>query len=215
MAKPTVIAFVQRMETDEALQKRVDAIGSVEKGAALTAITKIAADAGFAFSPDELAIGLRELSSGELGDADLDAVSGGAGTSTPTLQPTSKPKPVTTLVKLVYPGGTGTVIPCFEPVLSAEDAADFHAFGFTVIRGCFGPEQMEALGAAFDRSMLDAPSYDAFGRNGSRVRSRAEDADPAFVPLIGGERLMAAIGALSPAGTIYLGSFLLDNRDDT
>jgi len=100
-------------------------------------------------------------------------------------------------------------------VLSPDEIACFRAFGFVVVRGCIGRDQLLALDRAFDRSMADAPSYDAYGQGGSRMRSHAEDADPAFAALIGHGPLAEALQASLSVAGLYLGSFLLHNCDDT
>jgi hypothetical protein len=100
-------------------------------------------------------------------------------------------------------------------VLTPGDIACFRAFGFVVVRGCIPPAQVRELDRAFERSMADAPAFDAYGRGGSRMCSHAEDADPAFAALIGHVPLAQALeSSLSVAG-LYIGSFLLHNCDDT
>jgi hypothetical protein len=74
---------------------------------------------------------------------------------------------------------------------------------------------MAALTRGFVRAVADAPAFDRFGSGGSRLRSHADDADPAFARLAGMERLLAVLEALEAAPPLYLGGFLLENRDDT
>jgi predicted ribosomally synthesized peptide with nif11-like leader len=82
MAKPEVLAFVQRVVADEELRKRVEAISSEGNPRALADMARIAAETGYAFSVAELEVSLKELGAGELGDAALDGVSGGTGNLT-------------------------------------------------------------------------------------------------------------------------------------
>src|SRR6478735_5091324 len=79
MATPNVIEFAQRLETDAALRRKVEGVTAPDTGAALSAVARIAGEVGLAFTPAELAAGYKQLGSGELGAADLDAVVGGAG----------------------------------------------------------------------------------------------------------------------------------------
>ena len=79
MTTPSVIAFARRLETDEALRKRVAAVDTADTPRMLAETTRIAAEAGFDFTAVELAASLQEHALGELPDAELDAVSGGTG----------------------------------------------------------------------------------------------------------------------------------------
>ena len=97
----------------------------------------------------------------------------------------------------------------------AAGARELRAFGCAVLRGCLPAADVEALRAAFDRTMADAPRFDQFGDAGSRMRSHAEDVDPVFARLIGRPDVLAALGELLGAPALFLGSFLLHNCDDT
>ena len=100
-------------------------------------------------------------------------------------------------------------------MLTSEEIACFRAFGFVVVRGCIPREQLLSLDRAFDRSMVDAPRFDAYGQGGSRMRSHAEDADPAFAALVGHGPLAQALQMSLSVTGLYLGSFLLHSCDDT
>ena len=111
MATQSVIEFAQRLEGDADLRRKVEAVNAPDTGAALTALARIAGDAGFAVTPAELAAGFKQFGSGELGTADLDAVVGGAGAS----HVSSSSAFVQTLVKVV-PGALahgGFIDPCW------------------------------------------------------------------------------------------------------
>lgn len=110
MATSTVIEFAQRLETDVDLRRRVEDVKAANKDAALAAVARIAAEAGFGFSPADLEVGFTQLASGELGAADLDAVVGGAG----ALHIPTSTAFVSSLVKVVpgaLPNG-GFIVPC-------------------------------------------------------------------------------------------------------
>jgi hypothetical protein len=111
MATANVIEFAQRLETDAALRQKVEGVTAPDTGSALSAMARIAGEVGLAVTPAELAAGFKQLASGELGAADLDAVVGGAG----TLHLSSSSVFVTTLVKVV-PGAIphgGFIDPCW------------------------------------------------------------------------------------------------------
>jgi predicted ribosomally synthesized peptide with nif11-like leader len=72
-----VLEFMQKADQDADLGARVRAIKVDDKDQALAALARIAKEAGYDLSPTALEAGLRERSSGELSDANLDAVSGG------------------------------------------------------------------------------------------------------------------------------------------
>jgi predicted ribosomally synthesized peptide with nif11-like leader len=111
MTARNVIDFAQRLETDAALRSKVEAVAAADTGSALAAVARIAGEAGFAFTAKDLAAGFKQLGSGELGTADLDAVVGGAGGQ----QITSPSAFVNALAKVI-PGAIphgGFIDPCW------------------------------------------------------------------------------------------------------
>ena len=111
MATRMVIEFAQRLETDAELLRQVEAVQAPDTGSALFAVARIAGEAGFVVTPAELAAGFKQLGSGELGAADLDAVVGGAGGPQVPMSSAF----VNTLVKVV-PGAIphgGFIDPCW------------------------------------------------------------------------------------------------------
>ena len=79
MTTSAVLGFARRMESDEELRQTVAAACSGDPARALAEVTRIAASAGFVFTPDELVAGLGDHGPGELADAELEGVSGGTG----------------------------------------------------------------------------------------------------------------------------------------
>lgn len=77
MGRETVVKLLERVGSDEALRRRLREAGSPEEW------RRRVTDAGFDLTPDDLDL-LRARRSGELSDAELERVAGGASSSSPS-----------------------------------------------------------------------------------------------------------------------------------
>src|SRR5688572_11523879 len=78
MLNRSVMEFVRRLETDRALRKKLEQIDTANGRPALVEVSRIAAQAGFSFTPVELEACLQQLTSTrELSGAELDEVAAG------------------------------------------------------------------------------------------------------------------------------------------
>ena len=86
MSEATVRAFWQKVKTDPALQKQLDAIPHGPKETAAPAVIRVAAAAGFAFSAEEYEAAVEEElarrhAARELSEEELARVAGAGGKS--------------------------------------------------------------------------------------------------------------------------------------
>src|SRR5262245_50827009 len=82
MTTEAVKQFWQKAKQDKALQTKLAAIQAKDQKAAITALLKVAGDAGFAFTAQEYEAAIKEAlaqqhAAGELKDKEMEAVSGG------------------------------------------------------------------------------------------------------------------------------------------
>jgi len=54
-------------------------------------------------------------------------------------------------------------------MLSELEVGQFQAFGYVVLRQCLSPAEMQALTVAYDRVIADAPIYNYFAKNDTRM----------------------------------------------
>lgn len=100
-------------------------------------------------------------------------------------------------------------------MLSELEVGSYHAFGFTVLRGCLSAEEMAALNEAYARLIETAPRYDYFGSAGTLCLLHFVDHDPAMAALVGHPRLVEAMRDIWGRPCLYFGSDMWSNCDDT
>ena len=97
-----------------------------------------------------------------------------------------------------------------------EEAAQFHAFGYIVIRQCLDSEHVAALQNAHTCEMANAPSYDYFGAGGTRMSRRYIDQHPAFGALVEHPHVLAMMRDIDGTEFLFSGSGdMWSNFDDT
>lgn len=101
-------------------------------------------------------------------------------------------------------------------MLSDQEVGRFCAFGFIVLRNCLSEAEVDNLQQAHDRVIADAPVYNYFAENGTRMLSPFVQADPSFAELIEHPGVMQAMRSIWGTECIYIaGSDMWSNRDDT
>ncbi len=101
-------------------------------------------------------------------------------------------------------------------MLSELEVGQFWTFGFTVLRGCLSGEEVDRLQEAHRRVIADAPVYNYFAENGTRMLSPFVHADDAFANLIEQPGVMEAMRDIWGTECLYIaGSDMWANRDDT
>lgn len=101
-------------------------------------------------------------------------------------------------------------------MLSDLDVGQFWTFGFIVLRNCLSVDEIERLGEAHDRVIADAPVYNYFAANGTRMLSPFVQADDCFGALIEHAGVMEAMRDIWGIECLYIaGSDMWANRDDT
>lgn len=83
-----------------------------------------------------------------------------------------------------------------------DEAAQFHAFGYIVIRQCLDSEHVAALQNAHTCHMANAASHDYFGTSGTRMTRRFFNHHPAFGALVEHPSVMAMMRDID--GTEFL-----------
>ena len=83
MSVGAVRDFWQKAQTDQALQQQMRGVKTDDMETAITAVVRVAAAAGFSFTPSEYEAALKEElarrhTAGELSDEELSAVAGGS-----------------------------------------------------------------------------------------------------------------------------------------
>ena len=101
-------------------------------------------------------------------------------------------------------------------MLSDLEVGQFWTFGFTVLRGCLSENEVERLQEAHRRVIAEAPVYNYFAENGTRMLSPFVQADDAFADLIEQPGVMEAMRDIWGTECLYIaGSDMWANRDDT
>ena len=101
-------------------------------------------------------------------------------------------------------------------MLSDLEVGQFWTFGFTVLRGCLSEKEVERLQGAHSRVIADAPVYNYFAENGTRMLGPFVQADDAFTDLIEHPGVMEAMCDIWGTECLYIaGSDMWANRDDT
>ena len=65
-------------------------------------------------------------------------------------------------------------------MLSDLEVGQFWTFGFTVLRGCLSEKEVDRLQETHNRVIADAPVYNYFAENGTRMLSPFVQADDDF-----------------------------------
>ena len=101
-------------------------------------------------------------------------------------------------------------------MLSDLEVGQFWTFGFTVLRGCLSEKEVDRLQEAHSRVIGDAPVYNYFAENGTRMLGPFVQADDAFADLIEQPGVMEAMRDIWGTECLYIaGSDMWANRDDT
>ena len=101
-------------------------------------------------------------------------------------------------------------------MLSDLEVGQFWTFGFTVLRGCLSEKEVERLQEAHSRVIVDAPVYNYFAENETRMLGPFVQADDAFADLIEQPGVMEAMRDIWGTECLYIaGSDMWANRDDT
>ena len=101
-------------------------------------------------------------------------------------------------------------------MLSDLDAGQFWTFGFVILKNCLGPDEVERLEEAHARVMADAPIYNYFDVNNTRMLCPFVQTDDCFAALIEQPRVMEAMCDIWGTECLYVGgSNMWVNRDDT
>jgi len=101
-------------------------------------------------------------------------------------------------------------------MLTPLEVGEFHAFGYVVLRGCLSPKEFAAVEAAYVRVIADAPVYNYFGQNETRMLFGFVRHDETLGALIEHPGVMEAARDIWGAECLYIaGSDLWSNRDDT
>ena len=101
-------------------------------------------------------------------------------------------------------------------MLSNLQVGQFWTFGFTVLRGCLNENEVDRLQEAHTRVIADAPVYNYFAENGTRMLGPFVQADDAFADLIEQPGVMEAMRDIWGTECLYIaGSDMWANRDDT
>ena len=100
-------------------------------------------------------------------------------------------------------------------MLTKDEIAGYHAFGYLVLRGCLTPEEMAEVEAAYERVMVDAPRYDYFDTGGTRKLNGSEEKDAVLARFLVHPKIVDAMCDLWGAPGIFLGSDIWSNMDDT
>ena len=101
-------------------------------------------------------------------------------------------------------------------MLSDLEVGQFWTFGFSVLRNCLSMNEVEQLKEAHARVIADAPVYNYFAENGTRMLGPFVQADDAFAGLIEHPRVMEAMRDIWGTECLYIaGSDMWANRDDT
>jgi predicted ribosomally synthesized peptide with nif11-like leader len=77
MATAALLKFIEAVKGDDRLRAEIEALGAGGNEDVVAEVVRIAAGAGYALKPDEVAKGLAERAAVELGDEDLERVAGG------------------------------------------------------------------------------------------------------------------------------------------
>src|SRR5688572_3041674 len=101
-------------------------------------------------------------------------------------------------------------------MLSELEVGQFHAFGYVVLRQCLSQAEVQALEVAYGRVIANAPVYNYFGENNTRMVLGFVRADDAFGALIEHPGVMEAARDIWGAECLYIASSdLWLNRDET
>ena len=100
-------------------------------------------------------------------------------------------------------------------MLTKDEIASYHAFGYLVLRGCLTPEETPEVEAAYERVMVDAPQYDYFDTGGTRKLNGSEEKDAVLARFLVHPKIVDAMRDLWGAPGIFLGSDIWSNMDDT
>ena len=101
-------------------------------------------------------------------------------------------------------------------MLSDLEVGQFWTFGFTVLRGCLSEKEVDRLQETHNRVIADAPVYNYFAENGTRMLSPFVQADDTFAELIEHPGVMEAMRDIWGTECLYIaGSDMWANRDDT
>ncbi len=100
-------------------------------------------------------------------------------------------------------------------MLSDLEVGQFRTFGFIALRSCLTEREVKDLQEAHDRVIAEAPAYNYFAENGTRMLSPFVQADNAFARLIEHPRVMEAMRDIWGTECLYIGaSDMWSNRDD-
>lgn len=101
-------------------------------------------------------------------------------------------------------------------MLSELEVGQFQAFGYVVLRQCLSPAEMQALAVAYDRVIADAPIYNYFAKNDTRMITGFVRVDHAFGALIEHPGVMEAARDIWGTECLYTAaSDMWLNRDET
>ena len=101
-------------------------------------------------------------------------------------------------------------------MLSYPEVAQFRTIGFIVLRNCLSEDEVDNLQQAHDRVIADAPVYNYFAENGTRMLSPFVQADPSFAELIEHPGVMEAMCDIWDRECLYIaGSDMWANLDHT
>ena len=101
-------------------------------------------------------------------------------------------------------------------MLSDLEVGQFWTFGFTILKGCLSEKEVECLQETHSRVIAEAPVYNYFAENSTRMLGPFVQADDTFADLIEHPGVMEAMRDIWGTECLYIaGSDMWVNRDDT